>query len=118
MRFHPHATIYYLAHTFYLSVGNNRGMPHRSHNSKYAGCAQDLELALKAAADKHVTREQRQTELLRSILPTVRRVIKRKKHLVPFVHEHGSNRFLVLVARVQRVPRRQSAVSLRLHPIF
>ena len=61
-------------------------------------------MAVKPAPYKDVTREQRQPELFGAVLPTMGRANEWKKDFMTFVRESLSDRLLVLMTRVQRVP--------------
>jgi hypothetical protein len=63
-----------------------------------------LELPIHSLADKHVTREQREPELLGTVLPLADGTIQGKIDLVIFIRKRERDGFFVLMARKNSVP--------------
>ena len=63
-----------------------------------------MELAVQPPTDEHITRKQRQTEMLGTVSPLVGNSIEWKKHVVAFARKNASNRLLVLMPCVQGMP--------------
>ena len=70
-----------------------------------------MDLAVQSAANEHVTGEERQGQVLASILPSAGDGLEWKKHFMAFVGKHPGNWFLVLMTRVQSMPLQHVSVS-------
>lgn len=83
---------------------NDRGEPARFHNADDSGSAQNLQLAVDAALNKHVAGEQGKLELRGTSAPEMRGTIERKENSMPLTRKRPRGGFLILIARMQRVP--------------
>jgi hypothetical protein len=114
MRLDVNGALHQSTHALDLTVRNNRGVARPSHYGQYSGGIQDLELAVQPATDEHITRKQRQTEMLGTVSPSVGSSIEWKKHVMAFARKNAGNRLFVLMPCVQSMPLKCGAGILGL----
>jgi hypothetical protein len=83
---------------------NSSRLPAVRYDGMYTRCRHDVRPALKTAIDKDIARKERQRKQLGSILPPAGDRIEREQGLESLIGENVSHRFLMLVARIKRIP--------------
>jgi len=104
MSFDIEATFDDLPDCIKLGLRNNRRVPAPSHDLDHSRGGDYLELPVHPPADKHVAREQREHDLLGTVLPSAYGTIEGKIDFITFVRKRDRDGFLVLMARKKRVP--------------
>jgi hypothetical protein len=85
--------------------GRNGGwLPAVRYEAIYPGCRHDVQSALETAIEENIARKERQKKQLGSILPPAGDRIEREQGLESLIGENVGHRFLMLVARIKRIP--------------